>query len=130
MVAVATLPITELRAALGISQAELARLAGISRHTVIRAEHGRNFPSPLVQSALARVVKRNLKRIRPQVNMPIHRVNMQRMQLCLGKPGPQWKRWNGQQRACYLSHRARYRKILADVEAGRAMIVPGALWNS
>lgn len=85
---------------------------------------GPHLPSPLVQAALARVAARNMKRIRAELEMPIHRVNMRRMELCLGKPGAQWRRWNGQQRACHFSHRSRYRKILADVEAGRAMILP------
>jgi DNA-binding XRE family transcriptional regulator len=107
-----------------VSQARLAKLAGISRHTVIRTEQGRTLLSPLVQYALGKLARRYLKRIRREVKVPIHRVNLRRMQLCLGKPGPQWKRWNGQQRACYLSHRARYRKIRADAEAGRAMILP------
>jgi DNA-binding XRE family transcriptional regulator len=124
MVAPATQSVLELRAALGVSQARLAKLAGISRHSVIRAEHGRTISSPLVQHALARVAERFLPRIQEGVNVPIHRVNMRRMHLCLGKPGAQWRRWNGQQRACYLSHRARYRKIIADAEAGRAMILP------
>ena len=124
MVALATLQIAELRAVLGISQAKLARLAGISRHSVIRAELGHAIPSALVQRALARVAERHLKRIRAEVQVPIHRVNLRRMDLCLGKPGPQWKHWSGQQRACYLSHRARYKKIRADAEAGRAMILP------
>lgn len=124
MVAPATLAIAELRAALGISQARLAKLAGISRHTVIRAERGRTLPTPLVQRALARLAERTLKRIRADVQVPIHRVNLRRMDLCLGKPGAQWKHWNGQQRACYFSHRARYRKILAECQAGRYMILP------
>jgi DNA-binding XRE family transcriptional regulator len=123
MVALATSLVLELRATLGVSQARLARLAGISRHSVIRAEQGR-IPSPLVQAALARVAERYLKRIYAEVKVPIHRVNLRRMELCLGKPGSQWKIWNGQQRACYFSHRARYRKIIADAQAGRAMILP------
>jgi DNA-binding XRE family transcriptional regulator len=124
MVALATLPVGKLRAALGVSQADLAKLAGISRHSVIRAEKGITMPSPLVQAALSRLAKRHLKRTRPAEQVPIHRVNLRRMELCLGKPGPQWMRWNGQQRACYLSHRVRYRKMLAGVQAGRANIFP------
>jgi transcriptional regulator with XRE-family HTH domain len=124
MVALATLAVRELRAALGVSQAELARLAGVSRHSVIRAENGRRFPSPLMQRALARVADRYLKRTHENAKVPIHQVNVRRMELCLGKPGPQWNRWNGQQRACYLSHRARYRKMLAEVQAGRADLLP------
>src|SRR5690349_4287308 len=124
MVAPATLPVTQLRASLGVSQAKLARLAGISRHSVIRAENGLTLPSPLVQRAFARVAERYLKRIRERTDVPIHRVNMRRMELCLGKPGPRWKRWNGQQKAAYFSHRARYKRMLAEVEAGRAVIVP------
>ena len=125
MVAPATHPIIQLRSVLGISQAELAKLAGISRHTVIRAESGRTLPSPLVQAAIARVANHYLKRTQPATTVPIHRVDMRRMELCLGKPGPQWNSWNGQQRACYLSHRVRYRKFLAEYEAGRAIILPG-----
>jgi DNA-binding XRE family transcriptional regulator len=124
MVAPATLPVRALRAALGLSQSRLAKLAGISRHTVIRAEQGRTPTSRLVQFALARLTGRSLKCIRAEAKVPIHRVNLRRMYLCLGKPGAQWKRWNGQQRACYFSHRARYRKILSDVQLGRAMMLP------
>ncbi|HXY04585.1 MAG TPA: helix-turn-helix domain-containing protein [Terriglobales bacterium] len=124
MVALATRPVAELRRTLGISQAALARLAGVSRHTIIRAEHGRTLPSPLVQAAFARVAQRFLPRTEEMVNVPIHRLNMRRMDECLGKPGPEWKYMNGQQRACYYSHRARYQKILAEFQAGRALMLP------
>lgn len=124
MVAPATLSLSQLRAALGVSQAKLAGLAGISRHSVIRAENGLTLPSPLVQRALARVAERYLKRIRERSDVPIHRVNLRRMELCLGKPGPQWCRWSGQQKAAYLSHRARYKKMLAEVQRGSAIILP------
>ena len=67
MVPVATFSVIRLRDALGVSQAELARLAGISRHTVMRAENGRTVPSPLVQAALARVAQDYLNRTRPAV---------------------------------------------------------------
>jgi len=59
--------VIQLRDALGVSQAELAELAGISRHTVMRAENGRTVPSPLVQAALARVAEDYLSGNRPTV---------------------------------------------------------------
>jgi len=62
---VATISVVQLRDALGVSQAELAKLAGISRHTVMRAENGRTVPSRLVQAALARVAQDYLNRTRP-----------------------------------------------------------------
>jgi DNA-binding XRE family transcriptional regulator len=63
--------VIELRAALGVSQAELAELAGISRHTVMRTENGRTVPSPLVQAALARVAEDYLNSTRQGGNLPI-----------------------------------------------------------
>jgi DNA-binding XRE family transcriptional regulator len=45
MVAPATQSVRELRAALGLSQAKFAKQAGISRHSVIRAELGRTSPA-------------------------------------------------------------------------------------
>jgi DNA-binding XRE family transcriptional regulator len=71
MVSLASSSIIQLRAALGVSQAELAKLAGISRHTVMRAENGRTVPSPLVQAALARVAEDYLKSTRQSVDVPV-----------------------------------------------------------
>ena len=71
-----------------------------------------------------------MERKAQQTGLPIHYVDLVRMELCLGKPGAQWKRWSGQQRACYLSHRSIYRRIVAEVQAGRAVIVPRASYPS
>ena len=71
MVPLASSFVMRLRATLGISQAELAKLAGISRHTVMRAENGRTVSSPLVQAALARVAEDYLNSARQAVSVPI-----------------------------------------------------------
>ena len=63
--------VTQLRATLGISQAQLAKLAGVSRHTIMRAENGRTVASFMVQAALARVAEDYLNSTRQTVNVPI-----------------------------------------------------------
>ena len=75
MVPLASSFVMRLRATLGISQAELAKLAGISRHTVMRAENGRTVSSPLVQAALARVAEDYLTGTHRAARVPIHHVN-------------------------------------------------------
>jgi len=75
MVPPATPSVIQLRVALGVSQAELAKLAGISRHTVMRAENGRTVPSPLVRAALARVAEDYLTGTHRAARVPIHHVN-------------------------------------------------------
>ena len=71
MVSLAASSIIQLRAALGVSQAELAKLAGISRHTVMRIENDRTVPSPLVQAALARVAEDYLNSAQEAVSVPM-----------------------------------------------------------
>jgi hypothetical protein len=74
------------------------------------------------------LARRRIERTAQDKGIPIHYVDLARMELCLSNPGAQWRKWTGQQRACYLSHRVIYKRIVADVEAGRAVIVPRATY--
>ena len=116
--------IAEIRSQLGMTQTQLAKALGCHPRTILRAEKGLTRPSYLLLQQIMRLSRARLHGKLTQQSLPIHRVNLVRMQLCLTRPGAQWKQWNGQQRACYLAHRTMYRRIVADVEAGRAILMP------
>jgi putative transcriptional regulator len=61
-------PVMQLRVyrvARGLTQAELAELAGTSRETVCNVESGRTKPMPATAEALARVLGASLEEIFP-----------------------------------------------------------------
>lgn len=107
-----------------MSQRQVARELGCDERTVRRVEHGLTAASQLLVRQLALFARRRVERRSYKDKRPIHYVDMERMEYYLGKEPRKHLLGHGQERASWRAHRAIYRRILADVQAGRAVLVP------
>lgn len=73
---------------------------------------------------VALLARRRIERRAYQEKLPIHYVDIERMEYYLGKEPRKRLLGHGQERASWRAHRNQYRRILADVQAGRASLVP------
>lgn len=118
------LSVLELRSQLGWSQAKLARHVCASIRSVINWESGASSPSAAHLKLIRNVARWHGLKARHAPSQPTRRYNDERMRYYEGKPGARWLKMNGQQRAAFYSQRARYRRLRADLESGRALGQP------
>ena len=111
-----------LRAGLGVSKGHFAQIVGCHRNTVTRWEQGLHSPSSLAMYRLKRITEAFDRSRRPKFATKISYVQADRMAHYLAKPGSPWIHWTWKQRLAFMAQRARYRKIVAEAQAGRCII--------
>jgi len=116
--------VRELRAQLGWSQARFARHVCASIRSVIKWETGRGQPDASHRKLILNLARWHGLRTWHEQSSPTHRYNDDKMRKYEQKPGHVWLDWHGQKRASFYGHRARYARIKADIEAGRAFGQP------
>ena len=108
--------VLELRRALGLSQVGFAKHLGIHKNSVINWERGYVYPSAACRLRMRSIARAHGLTKTTEGPLPIRHVSVVRM---AQYEKPKRKGGTGQQRAQYLSQRAKYRALLADAQAGR-----------
>ena len=116
--------VLELRRALGLTQVAFAHRIGVHKNSVINWERGYAYPSVSWRIRMQVVARyAGLTRLHSGP-LPIRRYDPHKREYYEGKPGPPWRAWSGQKRGAFLATRAKYRKLDADIAAGRVHAQP------
>jgi transcriptional regulator with XRE-family HTH domain len=118
------LTIREMRESLHLSQRAFADLLGCAIRSVINWEQETVLPSRMALIRIRAIARAHglTKTSGGPVPLMYDPVKMERY---LGMPsaaGVQWNRLSYAQRASWWAHRARYRRLRADAEAGRVTL--------
>ena len=122
------LTVLEMRQELGMSQRVFADSLGCSIRSVINWERGKKLPSPLALIRIRALARAHGLTKTSGGPMPLM-YDPVKMETYLGMPalaGVQWNRLTYAQRASWWAHRAKYRQLKADMEAGRVWAQPHA----
>ena len=112
-----------LRQAMGVGKRHFARILGCHRNTITRWEKGICDPSHFAALKLHLIRKQFDRSSNPRFPLPKSYVQPDKMAYYLGKPGPNaWIHWTWKRRMSFMACRAKYKRILADAQAGRCII--------
>lgn len=111
-----------LRQAMGIGKRHFARILGCHRNTVTRWEKGICDPSHFAALKLHLIRKQFDRSSHPRFPLPKSYVQPDKLAYYLGKPGSDYRHWTWKKRLSFMYQRSRYRKILAEVQAGRRIL--------
>jgi len=114
----------ELRLQLGLTRAQFGKRVGASIRTVIYWEQGRTYPDVARRMRMQAIARHAGLTKTDKGPYPIRRYDPAKKEYYEGKPGSPWLDWSGQKRGSFLAARARYRKLQADIDAGRVHAQP------
>ena len=118
--------VREIRSQLGLSQRAFSKALGVCIRSVINWETGRCLPDAARNRDIRRLMRNRGLITRRQGPMPL-RYDPMKMRMYERMPkdaGRNWSRMSRAERRSWWAHRVKYRKLKADIEAGRVHAQP------
>jgi DNA-binding XRE family transcriptional regulator len=118
--------VREVRLELGMTQLAFAKSLGVARRSVINWENGHCLPDAARNRDIRCLMRRRGLTTRTHGSVPL-RYDPMKMDKYLGSPadaGRHWSRMSRAERRSWWGHRVKYRKLKADIEAGRVIAQP------